>query len=253
MTATLAASTSVTHAADALTLELADMATALARLTAAGASPERLILEARGYVDALVGILADARGAVMNDGPAAGLYENIGGFEMTARVSAYVDAIALDVARLPRGATLDDVRQLVVGLDYPMRRIAVSEAYNAQRENQLSAMLRTRDVRACRWTTTSRLPCLICQTLARMDQYGLGAGVWPLTALPLVPHPFCKCVLEPVALDEQFTRVTGAIDVPDGLTRAQARALRSRVRDLLRQSRRAPQSKRLRRLVRRAS
>ena len=88
-------------------------------------------------------------------------------------------------------------------LRYNADRIAFSEVHNARGEAELQAFAADPWVKAVRWTLSPNRGTQItpdaCDVLARTNYYGLGPGVYPLSSVPVSPHPFDRCEREPVA------------------------------------------------------
>jgi hypothetical protein len=88
------------------------------------------------------------------------------------------------------------------------RRIAVSEINAAHHEADAIASARSPLIDNVRWQVSGRHPNLPstpdrCDILAAEDYYGLGKGVFPSTAIPPLPHPYCLCktfpIIKPIA------------------------------------------------------
>lgn len=77
---------------------------------------------------------------------------------------------------------------------YDAKRIMVSEPNNAYREGTAAAMDESPVVTAAQWQRSGRhhIPCP-CDILAETDAHGYGAGMYPPSAWPIAPHPFCGC------------------------------------------------------------
>lgn len=223
----------VMDAVDDALIEFARRAAVLIRI----GTPIDWTLAANRLAEELTAALGGVRDVVSKAGPAAELYASLGGFDLATRVRMYVRQAVAQLRQLDPNAGLHGATSTIgTSLRYPMLRIAVSEANNATRENAISRAVKSRDQRAMQWATTSNAPCAICVSYAESDQYGLGAGVWPLIALPDPPHPFCACRLTPVAMNEDFEQVSARIAVPAGLSGPEAAAVRTRVRQAMRAS-----------------
>jgi len=224
----------VMDAVDDALIEFARRAAVLGRI----GTPIDWTLAASKLADELTQALGGVRDIVGRAGPAAELYAALGGFDLASRVRMYVRQAVRTLRQLDhQSASLSDiVRTVGHQLRYPMLRIAVSEANNATRENAISRALRSRDQRAMQWSTTSAAPCAICVSYAESDAYGLGRGIWPIIALPDPPHPFCACRLTPVAMNEDWERVSARIPVPAGVSGPEAAAVRQRVQQAQRAS-----------------
>jgi hypothetical protein len=86
------------------------------------------------------------------------------------------------------------------------RMIAVSEINNALREANARLLSASRTIEAAKWSLSSAHPKVdACDTLAESDFYGLGPGIYVVSAWPFAPHPHCGCyqagpiVFRPVA------------------------------------------------------
>lgn len=83
------------------------------------------------------------------------------------------------------------------------RRIAVHEINSAHHEADSIAVARSPVVDNVRWQLSGRhanLPSSPdrCDILAAEDFYELGPGVFPSTAIPPLPHPYCLCKVAPI-------------------------------------------------------
>lgn len=145
-----------------------------------------------------------------------GLSEGVNADELARRLRRYVSgsepfqkafsevptktgtAWKLDLRELSpaeRGAA----RQMVTNA----RRIAVSEPHNARAEAEIQAMVRDPFVAGVVWELSpfrgvSFTPPDECDCLAANDFYGLGAGVYPVLAVPAPPHPYDRCSRRPL-------------------------------------------------------
>jgi hypothetical protein len=143
------------------------------------------------------------------------LAQGIGPEQLAKRLRPFVAGAEEFHRAFPRGTAfkvLHDLRNVPPDLRRAARlvrhnslRIAFTEMHNARREAELTAFALDPAVRAVRWLTafdrgTARVPD-ICDVYAESDLYGLGRGVYPLDAVPLPPHPWDRCELEPVAGD----------------------------------------------------
>lgn len=95
-----------------------------------------------------------------------------------------------------------DQRGAAYSTEFNARRIAFSETHNARREAEVLHFQRDPLIELAQWTLspnrgTQRQPDA-CDALAVLDWYGLGAGVFPLDAIPLSPHPFDRCETIPL-------------------------------------------------------
>ena len=95
----------------------------------------------------------------------------------------------------------EDARKLRYNAD----RIAYSEIHNARSEAEVQAFAADPFVAAVRWTLSPNRGTLrgpdACDGLAESDLYGMGAGVYPVTDVPIAPHPWCSCERLPIARD----------------------------------------------------
>jgi hypothetical protein len=83
-------------------------------------------------------------------------------------------------------------------LNSDARRIAVSETLNALRESQAEALEASSVVDAVKWQVSGRhagLPSSPdeCDILAESDLYEQGPGWYPVSRIPIAPHPWCAC------------------------------------------------------------
>ncbi len=78
---------------------------------------------------------------------------------------------------------------------YGARRLARTELTRARAQATVEAASRIPTTRGMKWNTSNNHPKEDeCSDHAAANRYGLGAGVYPLTALPTLPaHPFCRC------------------------------------------------------------
>ncbi len=88
-------------------------------------------------------------------------------------------------------------------LRYNAARIAFSETQNARAEAETQSYAADPMVSAVRWELspfrgTQDSPDA-CDGLAFTDWYGLGPGIYPVTKVPINPHPFCRCERVPVS------------------------------------------------------
>lgn len=92
-------------------------------------------------------------------------------------------------------------------------RIAYSEIHNARAEAEVQHFVADPLVRAVAWRLSPDRGTLrgpdACDTLAETDFYGLGAGVYPVTSVPLPPHPFDRSLAAwtPVLTETGWRRV----------------------------------------------
>lgn len=137
------------------------------------------------------------------------LLDGSGAEEIARRVRPYVNGSAsfadfveggkIDLRKLPpqfKGAT----RRMLVNA----RRIAFSELHNARREAEVQSYIRDPMVAAVRWTLSPNRglktfsPPDECDALATSDWYGMGAGIYPVDAVPPPPHPYDRCETLPI-------------------------------------------------------
>jgi hypothetical protein len=112
------------------------------------------------------------------------------------------DKLAKDMRAFVRGAEGGDVASAFRTARYNATRIGYSEIHNARQEAEVGHFSADPLVRAVGWRLapdrgTLRQPD-ICDALASNDFYGLGAGVYPVDAVPPTPHPFDRCELVPI-------------------------------------------------------
>jgi hypothetical protein len=109
-------------------------------------------------------------------------------------------------------------------LDHNAQRIAFSETHNARREAEVQHFTADPYIAAGRWTLspnrgTQRQPD-VCDALAKLDWYGLGAGVFFLSRVPPSPHPWDRCELMPLTPTPQLlaamANASGRIEVNIG-------------------------------------
>jgi len=110
--------------------------------------------------------------------------------------------LSLDLRTVPRA--VQGQAKLMV---YNSRRLAYSELANARHEANLQHFAADPLIYAVRWLTspdrgTARLPDQ-CDVLRDSDFYGMGRGLYPLTGVPPLPHPFDRCLQEPVVRSVQ--------------------------------------------------
>ncbi len=81
-------------------------------------------------------------------------------------------------------------------------RIAFSEIHNARAEAEIQAFAADPFVKAVRWQLSPNRGTQrkrdACDGLSKTDFFGLGAGVYPVSKVPISPHPFCRCERVPV-------------------------------------------------------
>lgn len=81
-------------------------------------------------------------------------------------------------------------------------RIAFSETYNARAEAEVQHFAVDPIVAAIKWSLAVDRGTQIspdeCDIYAKTNFYGLGPGVYPVSKVPLVPHPFDRCERSPV-------------------------------------------------------
>jgi hypothetical protein len=87
---------------------------------------------------------------------------------------------------------------------YFSKRIAETELHRQFAEQQAVELMADDDIKYVQWRLSTMHPIEdICDYFAGVDLYGLGPGVYPKELAPVAPaHPFCKCVLSPLALDD---------------------------------------------------
>ena len=74
-------------------------------------------------------------------------------------------------------------------------RLLASTTNEAYERAGLEAAKQKPWVVGMKWNRSVASPavCAICYSLATADDYGLGAGVYPLDSFPSMPHPWCYC------------------------------------------------------------
>lgn len=91
-------------------------------------------------------------------------------------------------------------------------RIAFSEVHNARGEAEVQAFAADPFVNAVRWQLSpnrgTQTEPDVCDALADSDFFGLGKGVYPVTKVPVSPHPWDRCERVPV------TRPLSEVDRP---------------------------------------
>lgn len=139
-----------------------------------GVSPDQLARRIRGYVEGSASIQDTLKGMG----------------EVSDRT----------LRRLEASGQIDqqDARRLRYNSD----RIAFSEVHNARGEAEIQAYAADPFVKAVRWELspdrgTQTTPD-VCDALAETDFYGLGAGIYPVSQVPISPHPFDRCERVPV-------------------------------------------------------
>ncbi len=104
----------------------------------------------------------------------------------------------LDLRQLPRA-----LRGAGRALDFNARRIAFSELHNARAEAEVQHFIHDPLVEAVQWRLApdrgTQLLADECDLLAEVDFFDLGPGVYPVSRVPTLPHPFCRCERMPVA------------------------------------------------------
>jgi len=93
-------------------------------------------------------------------------------------------------------------REAARKLQYNARRIAITEMGNAAHEAQVQSMIEAPQVEAARWRLSPVRGTQIkpdeCDILAFQNLYGMGNGIFPITRIPVRPHPFDRCWLQGV-------------------------------------------------------
>jgi hypothetical protein len=116
----------------------------------------------------------------------------------TAAPGQKLDMKALAKLGAPGRMAADRIR-------YNADRLAYSEIHNARREADATMYAADPLVEAVRWQLASVRGAVDvpdeCDGLAHGDFYGMGAGVFPIHAIPLPPHPFDRCDTFPVLRD----------------------------------------------------
>ncbi len=105
-----------------------------------------------------------------------------------------------------------NLRDAAKKMKFNSTRIAFSEIHNARAEAEIQHFIEDPYVGAVRWRLSPNRGTLQgpdeCDVLATQDAYGLGKGVYPVTEVPVPPHPFDRCERDPV------TRATSEIKKP---------------------------------------
>ena len=86
-------------------------------------------------------------------------------------------------------------------LNYEALRLARNELSEVYWQATIEGFKENPAVKAVKWLlSNNRLPGYhdICDTMAYADDYGLGAGIYPVDAAPEKPHICCLCSLAPV-------------------------------------------------------
>jgi len=96
-----------------------------------------------------------------------------------------------------------DMRRLGSSLRFRSERLARTEIANAYHEAERRSAARSPIILGLKWNLSAAHPELdICDSLASANDFGLGAGVYPPSSLPFLPHPHDLCfvtsVLRPV-------------------------------------------------------
>lgn len=105
--------------------------------------------------------------------------------------------LKLDLRKVP-----PELRGAAGRMVYNSRRIAYSELANARHEANLQHFTADPLIIGVKWETApdrgaTRLPDQ-CDVLRDTNYFGMGPGVYPLSHVPPLPHPFDRCVLAPV-------------------------------------------------------
>ena len=115
--------------------------------------------------------------------------------------AAYLQAIN----RAEAGAGMEELAKVLnVALQERNRfyanRIAQTELHRAYTQQQARDWMGQERIQYLQIRLSSTHPKVdICDYHAKVDQYGLGPGIYPKAAAPLPPlHPFCRCVLSPI-------------------------------------------------------
>ena len=96
------------------------------------------------------------------------------------------------------------MRRLGSSLRFRSERLARTEIANAYHEATRRSAASSPIIKGLKWNLSAAHPEQdICDSLASANDYGLGAGVYPPSALPFLPHPHDLCfvtsVLRPVS------------------------------------------------------
>jgi hypothetical protein len=117
------------------------------------------------------------------------------------------DALAKDLRQFVRGGDDGggDLGQAFRTVRFNALRIGYSEIHNARAEAEVQHFALDPLVRAVAWRLSPDRGTLvgpdICDVLAVNNFYGLGAGIYPVTAVPFPPHPFDRCERVPIVRD----------------------------------------------------
>jgi len=151
----------------------------------------------------------------------AGLVSGIRPRELAARLRPYIEGAdafyeafptrdaAVAAMRLAEQRLPEDLRNAAAEIRWKSLRIARSEIQQATFEAARLHALADPLIDGGIWTRSpdrgpsARVPD-ICDALATNDFYGRGPGWYPITRIPPVPHPNCRCSITPTvrALDE---------------------------------------------------
>lgn len=105
---------------------------------------------------------------------------------------AFGDLEGLNISQI----TDPRLRNAARKMNHNAKRIAFSEIHNARGEAEIQLYAADPMVDAVYWRLSpfrgSGGPD-VCDALAYSDTYGLGAGVYPVTKVPLPPHPWDRC------------------------------------------------------------
>jgi len=131
----------------------------------------------------------------------------------------------------PRARTLLNVSQT---MRHNSERIAFSEVFNARKEAEVQQYQDDPMVEAVGWRLSpAHSDFDECDVLATQDLYGLGPGIYPVTGVPLPPHPWDQCEQVPVVRPfREFGQPKPSpprrqVNLPKGRAGQQAEAIKS--------------------------
>lgn len=101
------------------------------------------------------------------------------------------------LVRANRELAAQDPREVLESLRAPLRRILITEGYEAMRRSTALANQLSPIIRIAKWTVSDQHASLpsspdVCDLLASQDN-GFGKGWYPLDQWPSLPHPHCGC------------------------------------------------------------
>lgn len=156
--------------------------------------------KARGEVERII-LEGLARGASPSD-IAPRIRRYIQGADDFAVAFGKLKGQRVDPFNLPLSAIPKELRGEAKRIKYNADRIAASEVNNARAEAELLMFSADPFIVAVKWQTAPNRgkmkPPDICDAYAASNPFGLGAGVWPLHAVPSPPHPWDRCERVPI-------------------------------------------------------